>query len=256
MDHQPATLDPVVESSEAGCADRERREPEASGGDDTYEKFLHGGEHYPSFSYVPPGDPIDPDSPEAREIAREIVERRVRAPAPCNKAPGPREAEIFELARLFVGAFGNQADPGWLMPYVFDWWARRFARATVTDATGLELWHQFRFAFDRVRYPPGEAWAQAVRATSDESLSCGIPDPRLDRLARLFRWLGRFHRGQSFHLTYDKMREALGLPSKTVAGRLAHRLTKLGMVELISRGWARAAGRPGLAAEWRWTGPE
>jgi hypothetical protein len=165
---------------------------------------------------------------------------------------------MFRLVRGFAARFGKHNDPEWFRPY-FNAWAE-----DVHNIVGSSDWHwqEFKRKLGAVRVLPGAVWASAVAAMDDESLSVEIQHDRAirpitmlraDRLARLFRWLGRYHGGGVFYLPYSKIQEALKLPAKMEAGRVANRIEEAGFLDRPSRG---EPVRGGAATEWRWLGPE
>jgi len=202
------------------------------------------------------------DDPRAEQVAKAIVILHLKWAVELLGSP-EQDLEglaLFRLARAFAVEFGLDVDPHWFRPFVMDWSVESHGLSCVERdrSSELETWCKFLTRFRSIRLVPGQAWASAKAAVDDDGLSLGLDDPRLDRLARLFRWLGRFHGGQSFNLTYELMADALGLTSvgrKVITGRLAHRLVVDKLLEQLDRGSPHAKGERGRASEWRWIGP-
>jgi len=180
----------------------------------------------------------------------------------CN--PDHGGAKLAAIARSLAGEFGRDRDPEEFRPFVDEWFEGSIGFGIeggyVADD---ETWQWFVCKYRAVRTLPGEALAAAIAAMDVETPSIGLPDirskdNRANRLARMFRWLNRFHSGAKLFLSYDLVRRALDLPSNAEAGRLAYRLVRAGLLKIVERG---TKFDPGLALKdreattWRWLGP-
>jgi hypothetical protein len=191
--------------------------------------------------------------PKAHGVAREIVGRHVLRADRIDEARVGRQ--LFWLAKELADEFGRDADPHWFRVHVVGWLFACFPESALTSDRQLDLLAKFVDKYRSIRFSRGEVWAMAVRAVDDESLSIGHRCPQADRLARLFRWLDRFHDREMFRLTYEKIAEALGIPSRARARQIALKLERDGHVER-KPGRPRAKGDHGEATEWRWIGTE
>jgi hypothetical protein len=199
-------------------------------------------------------------SPDLTQQANAIAEQHRAGIKEITDRESVRR-RLFGLARGLIGAFGRGRDPSEYGP-TLDYWYRLSSCMQDGEAPA-HIWKWFCNCLAGVRCAPGETWEQALAAMDDATLSEGLPSSitshdRAHRLARLFRWLSRFHGGKEFHLPYHMIKGAIGLPSNMEAGRVAHRLERAGLVEKIDRGVSYLAARPGhppRATTWRWIGP-
>jgi hypothetical protein len=116
------------------------------------------------------------------------------------------------IARLFLNEFKRGHDASEFKLMVDEWYC---GPSVVESRVPPHIFDWFAYYFDGMHTLPGEAIERAMLAVDDASLSEGLPpeilnDHDANLLARMFRWLSRYHGGKPFYLSQARMKQALG----------------------------------------------
>jgi hypothetical protein len=190
------------------------------------------------------------DDAEPSELAIKIV-REMSADVIGIWGDDRGGKRLHDLARALIGAFGRHRPVQWYRPFVELWYERSSRHMHDDDTVQFEeVWSTYIRKHERVHSGKGEVIALAVSAAKGLSMSLGLPDETMDRAARLFRWLSRYHHGGEFWLDYRRIQGSIGVASPRTAQKVTKRLEGAGLLKNVC---------PGSRTEsttWRWLGPE
>jgi hypothetical protein len=167
------------------------------------------------------------------------------------------------LAKGLLDEVGRGYEPGEFKGFVGIWCNGPLGEAIKFPS---HLWKWFVDYYEKTHTVRGEGLARAYAAVDDPSLSDGFPqvvldDPDANRLARLFRWLNRYHRQygrEVFRLPYRDMLPVLSITAPSQAQRRAYRLILAGLVDSTYRGTPPTKGlarKDMKSTEWVYLGP-